>query len=214
MYFTDVLCIWAYIAQQRMDRLKQDFAGRLQVSEHFLPVFGAVNKKMQDNWKNKGGIKAYSQHVTEVAKDFKDITVADNIWLTNTPSSSISCHLFIKAAELSLINNENDSTPVNNKLSQLIWQLRVEFFQNVVDVSNLKEQFSIANSLGFSIIEIQGFIESGEAMAALDIDRQIKEHHNLKGSPSIILNEGRQILYGNVSCDVISANVQALLNEA
>jgi hypothetical protein len=36
----------------------------------------------------------------------------------------------------------------------------------------------------------------------------------IEGSPSLVLNEGRQKLYGNVGFRVIEANVQGLLHAA
>ena len=42
---------------------------------------------------------------------------------------------------------------------------------------------------------------------------QLKDKYSVKGSPSLILNEGRQIIYGNVGYRVIEANVQELLNQ-
>ena len=38
-----------------------------------------------------------------------------------------------------------------------------------------------------------------------------KEEFNIDGSPTYILNEGRQKLYGNVGYRVIEANIQELL---
>ena len=35
----------------------------------------------------------------------------------------------------------------------------------------------------------------------------------IEGSPSLVLNEGRQKLYGNVGFRVIEANIQELLRE-
>ena len=42
LYFTDILCVWAYIAQIRMDQLKSKFAEQIVVEEHFVSVFGSV----------------------------------------------------------------------------------------------------------------------------------------------------------------------------
>ena len=57
-------------------------------------------------------------------------------------------------------------------------------------------------------------IDSGAAHAALDCDFQLKEKHGVIGSPSLVLNEGRQIIYGNVGYRVIEANIQELLNQS
>lgn len=46
MYFTDVLCIWAYLAQIRIDELKTKFGDDVILQKHFIPVFGSVQSKM------------------------------------------------------------------------------------------------------------------------------------------------------------------------
>ncbi len=61
--------------------------------------------------------------------------------------------------------------------------------------------------------KIEKLIRSGAAFAALDDDLQIKEKYGVTGSPTLILNEGRQKIYGNVGYRVIEANVQELLNQ-
>ena len=42
-------------------------------------------------------------------------------------------------------------------------------------------------------------------------DYQLAQAHGIKGSPSWVLDGGRQILYGNVGYRVIEANVIELL---
>ena len=57
-------------------------------------------------------------------------------------------------------------------------------------------------------------IHSGAAFAALATDYQDADKMRIEGSPSLVLNEGRQKLYGNVGFRVIEANVQGLLHAA
>jgi hypothetical protein len=46
----------------------------------------------------------------------------------------------------------------------------------------------------------------------LAADYQDAERMRIEGSPSLVLNEGRQKLYGNVGFRLIEANVQALIH--
>jgi len=41
-HFSDVLCIWAYVAQVRVDQLKASFGEQVELSYHYMPIFGAV----------------------------------------------------------------------------------------------------------------------------------------------------------------------------
>jgi len=45
------------------------------------------------------------------------------------------------------------------------------------------------------------------------LDQQLKEKYRVVGSPTLVFNEGRQIIYGNVGYRVIEANINELLNE-
>ena len=59
----------------------------------------------------------------------------------------------------------------------------------------------------------QRFIADGRAHALLDSDYKDAESLGVKGSPTMILNEGRQKLYGNIGYRIIEANIQELLRD-
>ncbi|WP_242048563.1 MULTISPECIES: hypothetical protein [Nostocaceae] len=44
-YFSDVLCVWAYIAQIRLDELKTTFEDKIAIAHHFVPVFGVARER-------------------------------------------------------------------------------------------------------------------------------------------------------------------------
>ena len=54
-------------------------------------------------------------------------------------------------------------------------------------------------------------IESSEAVAALASDYDLSRKNSVAVSPTLIMNEGRQQLFGNVGYRLIEANVQELL---
>lgn len=218
MYFTDVLCIWAYLAHIRIDELKIKFGDDVVLEKHFLPVFGAVNTKMKDNWGDSGGIAAYSKHVKEVVKNFGHIDVHPDVWIKNTPTTSTSCHLFLKAIQILVENNELPETVMSegvakNTFEAAVWEIRVAFFKEAIDVSDFNEQIKIAEKFSLPTDKIKNVIENGAAFAGLDDDLQLKEKYGVSGSPTLVLNEGRQIIYGNVGYRVIEANIQELLTQ-
>ncbi|VAV88049.1 hypothetical protein MNBD_ALPHA04-2238, partial [hydrothermal vent metagenome] len=94
---------------------------------------------------------------------------------------------------------------------ELIWRLRCRFFEqngNIALRANLDE---VARDLRLPIGEIHRLLENGEADAALHLDAVAQDKYLIPGSPTLVLNEGRQRLYGNVSYRIIEANVQELL---
>ncbi len=218
LYFTDILCVWAYIAQVRMDQLKSKFGDEIVVEEHFFSVFGSVGQKMEKNWGAKGGVPAYNKHIQEITTKFDHIDVHPDVWVKNTPTTSGSCHLFLKALQVLANRNELpkilDTGHLKKSVSEIVaWEFRLAFFRDLVDISSFKSQMEIAERLQLPINKIQEIIESGAAFSALDSDLQLKEEHGVVGSPSLVLNEGRQIIYGNVGYRVIEANIQELLNQ-
>ena len=54
-------------------------------------------------------------------------------------------------------------------------------------------------------------IHNGTAFAKLAADYQDADKMRIEGSPSFVLNEGRQRLYGDVGFRIIEANIQELL---
>ncbi|MGB1702938.1 MAG: DsbA family oxidoreductase [Cycloclasticus sp.] len=214
MHFSDVLCVWAYLTQIRMDTLKDKFGDQVNLNYHFIQVFGSVESKMEQNWNHRGGIKAYSKLVFDEASKFDHIEVHEDIWLKNTPTSSASCHLFLKAIQLV---EKNGDLPLGDDRSSIVesivWAMREDFFKNLVNISALPAQIELAERLNLPVDKILAEISSGAAFAALDRDTQLKEKFRVMGSPTLVFNEGRQMIYGNVGYRVIEANVLELLNK-
>lgn len=65
--------------------------------------------------------------------------------------------------------------------------------------------------LGIPLAQVEQVIANGDAFAALALDMEEQKNRMIEGSPTLIMNEGRQRLYGNVGYRAIAANVQELL---
>ena len=98
-HFSDVLCIWAYVAQIRIDELRREYNHAIQIEYHFTPVFGDVETRINNGWASKGGSQGYAQHVQEVAAQHLHIILHPDVWQTDIPKSSANAHLFLKAAQ-------------------------------------------------------------------------------------------------------------------
>lgn len=209
-YFSDVLCIWAYITQTRLNELKATFQDQIEIEPHFVPVFGNACEKLEAQWRDRGGLQGYSNHIQEVVKKFEHITLHPDVWTKVTPSSSTSCHLFLQAIQLleakGLVERDQQA------FQTATWAFREAFFTQLVNISDRKVQFEIAEDLGLPITAIQAQIDSGEAYAQLSKDFDLIKEHSVVVSPTLIFNAGRQRLNGNVGYRVIEANVRELLH--
>ncbi len=210
-YFSDVLCVWAYISQARLDAVKERFGDAVRIEQRFCSVFGDTTQKITSTWKDKGGYEGFNLHLRQVAERFPHIKVHPEIWAKTRPLSSASTHLFMKAVqqwtqEAGVIGSQ--SAP--SIFDQLMWAFRCAFFRDCRDISRWDTQCEIAEGFGADIGAIEELIHSGVAFARLATDYQDADKLRIEGSPSFVLNEGRQKLYGNVGFRLIEANIKEL----
>jgi predicted DsbA family dithiol-disulfide isomerase len=213
-YFSDVLCIWAFASQIRLDEIDRNFGADVQVDYKFCSVFGNTADKIGRGWADRGGYQGFNRHLREVAGQFDHIDIHPEVWLTTRPASSDSVHLFVKAVQLLERSGAlgaraggHDAAPA----VQITWALRQAFFRECRDVSTRKVQCEVAEQLGIAPAEVVAEIDSGAAFAALAADAQARDRLRVEGSPTFVLNQGRQKLYGNVGYRVIEANIRELL---
>jgi len=215
-YYSDVLCIWAYLAQIKLDQLRRDFPEQVLLEHRYLPVFGNVEGKIRDRWSDRGGLVGYGSHVLEIAAAFDHVKVHPEIWTGVTPRSSLGPHLLLKAAALVANDGAFSLEPVaafdgRSRLEELDWRLRLAFFRDLRDIGRLDIQFEVALELALPEQAIRKRLEDGSALASLAEDHEMAVTQQISGSPTFLLNENRQKLYGNVGYRIIDANVQELL---
>ena len=207
-FYTDVLCVWAYIGQRRVDELLQHHQGQVNIEPHFMSVFGNVSKKMFDGWSHRGGIAAYAAHVAEVSKRFPEIVVHEHCWTSTQPTSSMPCHLVLNAIRV-LESNQKVSSGTTWKATQ---SARKWFFEKGQDISKMASLMSLLDELHISAAEVQDTLNSGLAHASLMQDYDGAKDQYVKMSPTLIFNSGRQRLQGNVGYRLIESSVKELID--
>lgn len=201
-YYSDILCVWAWIAQRRIDELNKKLAGKIEIEHLYVDIFGDVPSKMEAQWASRGGYEAFAEHVKHSAAGFDTTLVSDDIWSNTRPLTSANAHLFLKAVESAL----GKAASIHMALT-----FRQAFFCDCADIGDMSTLFGLTGKEGFALADIRSDIESGKAMAALMGDYQKAKQRNVAGSPSYVIDGGRQILYGNVGYRVIHANIEQLL---
>src|SRR4051812_39694147 len=98
-YFSDVLCVWAYVSQARIDAVKDKFGNTVRLDHRFCSVFGHTARKITSTWKDKGEYEGFNSHLLQVAERFPHVEVHPEIWLKTRPMTSTSPHLFMKAVQ-------------------------------------------------------------------------------------------------------------------
>lgn len=217
-HFSDVLCVWAYAAQIRLDELRREFGQHIQINYHFIQIFGVVEKRIGEGWQDKGSYAGFGEHVLEVCQQFPHVEISANVWHGEVPKSSANAHLFLKAVQLLEQSGEISAEPQpdlngHSLFEATAWQLRRAFFRDNKNIARLECQLELANEMGLPTDKIVDALHDGAAMAGLCRDTDLCKEYGVGGSPSYVLNEGRQKLYGNVGYKVIAANVQEMINQ-
>lgn len=209
IYFSDVLCVWAYVSQVRVDELREKLGDQVSVDVRFCPVFGDAHTKLTQKWKDRGGLSGYGAHVRDVGEQF-DNEIHPNAWRKLAPRSSLACHLFLCAVRALEARGELQAAE-GSAFEKACRRLRTMFFRDLKDISTREVQFAVAEELSLPSAAIEACLSSGEAHAELSGDYEMAREHVVTVSPTMILNEGRQRLNGNVSFNVIEANVRELI---
>ena len=214
-YYSDVLCIWAYIAQRRLEQLVEKFGYKISVETHFCSVFPDAWGQIEEKWKTQGGFEGFNRHINEIASKFPHVQVHQRLWLETRPRTSASAHLFLKAIEIieqGPNGREAEPIPYLNRIStRAAWELRRAFFVSAKDISDWQVHIQIADLVGINYKMVEEKIRSSEAITKLAVDYNLSQKNGVAGSPTFILNDGRQKLFGNVGYRLIEVNVQELL---
>ncbi len=203
-YYSDILCVWAWIAQRRIDELNEKLAGKIELRYHYLDIFGDASNKIPTQWQEKGGFSGFASHVHKAAKPYPDAPINTELWQDIRPNTSANAHLVLKAVELS--NGKEKSI-------ELALLIRKAFFVESQDIGLLSVLFSLVELAGIDAEPVNKVLNDGSAMALLMADYQQAKALSLKGSPSYIIDNGRQVLYGNVGYRVLLANIEEHLHQ-
>ena len=206
-HFSDVLCVWAYIAQIRCDELVSQFGERVSIDYHYVQVFGSVRAKMAAQWSDRGGIEGYAAHVHEVASGFEHVSIHPEVWLSTTPESSMPSHLFLCAVRELEARGDAEA----GSQARAAWATREAFFRDCANVAERSVLLEVAERTGIPAARVEPLLDGGLAHAALSADLANVHDQSIRASPTLMLNEDRQRLTGNVGYRVIEANVRELL---
>jgi predicted DsbA family dithiol-disulfide isomerase len=206
-YFSDILCVWAYVAEARLGELERAHQGEIAIVHRFVSVFGDAHGKLEAGWAARGGFDGYAAHVAATVAKFPPAPLHPDTWTRVRPRSSLSVHLMLKAVEAWEAEAHGSAALTATAISAL----RRAFFADAADIGRRDVQEALLAPLGIDLAGVDAALADGRAHARLAADYALAEKSKIEGSPTFLLNEGRQKLYGNVGFRVISANIRELL---
>jgi len=216
--FSDVLCIWAYAAQPRIDQLKADYGDRITLRYRFIPIFGAAHERIEDGWKTRGSLQGFNRHLHEVASRWEHVSLHADVWLNDPPRSSSIAHVYLKALQQleqagELLGDAVSEYSGRTVFEEYLWRLRCAFFEQARNIARMDVLDEIGVGLDLPHDRVHMLISDGSACADYHLDTEARDRYQIPGSPTLIFNEGRQRLYGNIGYRIIDANISELLDD-
>ncbi len=201
-YYTDLLCVWAWIAQARLEEVHRQWGDQVSVRHRYVDIFGDSHSKIPAQWGEADGFAKFGAHVASAAAKFEHCHVNSDIWTRTRPRSSLQAHLLLKGVEI---------LGGQAAVEAMALRIRRAFFVDARDIGDMELLLELAAEEHLDRQALRGVLRDGRAMAALGSDLRAAADQGVRGSPTWVLNEGRQLLYGNVGYRILSANIEELL---
>lgn len=201
-YWSDPLCIWALVAQSKLDRVLAELGQHIVVDYRIVPVFGSVAERFRSGAWAKDGVDGRVLATREIAAQHgKRADVSGACWRM-MPASSWSPAAAVKAV-FATAGAEVGPTYLR--------MLRERFFVNEENIALRSVQLALAETLGLPRAPIEQRLDDGTALAAVYEDHAERERLRIQGSPTYVFDGGRAMLYGNFDYGILHSTVMELV---
>ena len=175
-YYSDVLCVWAWVAQPRLEEVLAEWGDQVSVRYRYLDVFGDAHTKIAAQWGGSDGMQNFAAHLHEVAAAHPHAPVHEAVWTETRPQSSLLPHTLIKAAEL---------VAGADIAADYALEIRRAFFAGGLDIADKSVLLDLATGvLSIDVADLNDAANNGSAMAAVSRDMREAAAQGLKGSPT------------------------------
>lgn len=209
-YWSDPLCIWALVAQAKLDCVLAEVGDRVNVDYHVVPVFGSVGWRFRAGPWARDGVVGRVDATRRIALEHGRDDVSGECWRRDCPTSSWAPGAALKA----VWDMETAEIVASGSGATYQKRLRERFFVEERNIARRTVQLELAEELGLPRAALEQRLDDGSALAALWDDHQLKEELRIQGSPTYVFESGRAMLYGNFSYGILHATVLELLRGA
>jgi predicted DsbA family dithiol-disulfide isomerase len=207
-YWSDPLCIWALVAQQKLDRVLQELGAHVTVDYRIVPVFGSVPWRFAEGPWAKEGVDGRVAVTRRIAEQGGRPDVSGGCWRCAMPATSWAPSVAIKAV-FALEGGRGDEVgPVYQRA------LRERFFVGEQNIALRKVQLEVAEEMGLPRLPIEARLDDGSALSAVCEDHAEKERLRIQGSPTYVFDGGRAMLYGNFDYGILRSTLEELVRGA
>lgn len=206
-YWTDPLCVWAFVGEDKLDRIVAEFGAKLRIEHRVIPIFGSVPWRFSLGPWAKDGLDGRVAVTRRVCEQHGHPEVSGEAWRRCAPTSSWAAGAALKAVFAAAAAGE---TTVDAAI-RYQREMRRAFFVREENVCARGVQLALAEAGGVPRAAVERRLDDGSALAALWEDFNDKEQLKLQGSPTWVFDGGRAQLYGNFGYGVLRATVEELV---
>lgn len=206
-YWSDPLCIWAFVAQPRLEAVLSRHGVRLALEHHIVPVFGSVPQRFRHGAWAREGPEGRAAATRRVARMHGREDISGDVWTDDAPASSWSSAAAVKA--VGLLEAQEQARP--GAMADYLLGMRQAFFVRNRNVSRRGEQLALAEAAGLDVTALEAALDDGRGAAALFEDHALRDAQHIVGSPTWVFDGGRAKLYGNFAEDLLHETVRTLV---
>lgn len=207
-YWSDPLCIWALVAQQKLDHVLAELGEQVRVDYRIVPVFGSVSWRFAQGPWSKDGVEGRVLATRKIAEQGGRSDVSGECWRRAMPASSWAPAMAIKAVFALDEGRGEEVGPMYQRV------LRERFFVTEANIALRAVQLEVAEELRLPRAPIEARLDDGCALAAVCEDHAEKERLRIQGSPTYVFDGGRAMLYGNFDYGILRCTVEELVRGA
>lgn len=206
-YWSDPLCIWALVAQTKLERILTELGRQLDVDYRIVPVFGSVPWRFAKGPWAKEGVDGRCAATKRIAEQSGRNDVSGECWRRALPASSWAPATAIKAV---FALEREGAVPIGSGARYQV-ALRERFFVHEENIALRHVQLSLAERLDLPRAPIEARLDDATALAAVCEDFAEKERLKIQGSPTYVFDGGRAMLYGNFEYGMLRSTVEELV---
>lgn len=204
-YWSDPLCVWALVAQQKLDRVLGELGEHVQVDYRIVPVFGSIAWRFTEGPWAKDGVEGRVFATRKIAEQSGRTDVSGECWRKAAPASSWAPASAIKAVFALEDGRGEEVGPAYQRA------LRERFFVGEANIALRSVQLQVAEEMRLPRGPIEARLDDGTALAAVCDDHAEKERLRIQGSPTYVFDGGRAMLYGNFGYAILRSTVEELV---
>jgi len=180
LVYQDVLCAWCFIADQRLEPLRKEFAGLVSFRYRPYPL------RVEETPPSDKEVREWVDEIDRARKEPEGARLSNALWTTgDPPRSSISALAALEAAKL-------QGTDRRDTLARSLQRAALE---SGVNVTRTDVVFELASALKLDMNRFTAAYEAPQTRRLIREEHTLAADRGVKGVPTLVIG-GRWMISG------------------